>query len=366
MAEETSLKQIVTPLLSWYDGHARVLPWRENTAPYRVWVSEIMLQQTRVEAVKPFFERFMKALPDVQALAECPEDELLKLWEGLGYYNRVRNMQKAAQVIMAEYDGQFPADFEKLLALPGIGSYTAGAISSIAFGIPMPAVDGNVLRVISRVKASYEDVLKQSVKNAMESEIRKIIPEDRAGDFNQALIEIGAIVCVPNGKAKCEECPLAFCCKAKEKGIVDELPKKKAKKERRIEDRTVLILKDGDRVAIRKRPAKGLLAGLYELPNLEGNLSEQQVLDQVKAWGLSPLRILPLAGAKHIFSHVEWHMTGYAVRLEETEDMEASGFLFIETGETEDKYPIPAAFAAYAEYLDIALGEEKYRKGKEV
>ena len=188
MTEETSLEQIVMPLLSWYDGHARVLPWRENTAPYRVWVSEIMLQQTRVEAVKPFFERFMKALPDVSALAACPEDELLKLWEGLGYYNRVRNMQKAAQVIMTEYSGEFPADFEKLLALPGIGSYTAGAISSIAFGIPMPAVDGNVLRVISRVKASYEDVLKQSVKNAMEAEIREVIPKERAGDFNQTLI----------------------------------------------------------------------------------------------------------------------------------------------------------------------------------
>ena len=366
MTEETSLEQIVMPLLSWYDGHARVLPWRENTAPYRVWVSEIMLQQTRVEAVKPFFERFMKALPDVSALAACPEDELLKLWEGLGYYNRVRNMQKAAQVIMTEYSGEFPADFGKLLALPGIGSYTAGAISSIAFGIPMPAVDGNVLRVISRVKASYEDVLKQSVKNAMEAEIRELIPKERAGDFNQALIEIGAIVCVPNGKAKCEECPLAFCCRAKAEGIVDELPKKKAKKERRVEDRTVLILKDGDRVAIRKRPAKGLLAGLYELPNLDGNLSEQQVLEQVKEWGLSPLRILPLAGAKHIFSHVEWHMTGYAVSLEETDHMEDSGFLFIETKETESSYPIPAAFAAYAEYLDIALGEEKYRKGKEI
>ena len=366
MTEETSLEQIVMPLLSWYDGHARVLPWRENTAPYRVWVSEIMLQQTRVEAVKPFFERFMKALPDVSALAACPENELLKLWEGLGYYNRVRNMQKAAQIIMTEYSGEFPADFEKLLALPGIGSYTAGAISSIAFGIPMPAVDGNVLRVISRVKASYEDVLKQSVKNAMEAEIRELIPKERAGDFNQALIEIGAIVCVPNGKAKCEECPLAFCCRARAEGIVDELPKKKAKKERRIEDRTVLILKDGDRVAIRKRPAKGLLAGLYELPNLDGNLSEQQVLEQVKEWGLSPLRILPLAGAKHIFSHLEWHMTGYAVSLEETDHMEDSGFLFIETKETESSYPIPAAFAAYAEYLDIALGEEKYRKGKEV
>ena len=164
------LEQIVTPLLSWYDKHARVLPWREDTAAYRVWVSEIMLQQTRVEAVKPFFERFIKALPDVQALAEAPEDELLKLWEGLGYYNRVRNMQKAARVIMSEYGGEFPADYEKLLSLPGLGHYTAGAVSSIAFGIPMPAVDGNVLRVLSRVTASYEDVLKQSVKTAMEAE----------------------------------------------------------------------------------------------------------------------------------------------------------------------------------------------------
>lgn len=356
------LEQIVKPLLSWYDGHARVLPWREDNSPYRVWVSEIMLQQTRVEAVKPFFERFLHALPDVRALAECPEDELLKLWEGLGYYNRVRNMQKAARVIMEEYGGEFPADYEKLLALPGIGHYTAGAIGSIAFGIPMPAVDGNVLRVISRVQASYEDILKQSVKNAMEQEVRKIIPADRAGDFNQALIEIGAIVCVPNGKAKCEECPLAFCCQARRKGIVDELPKKKAKKERRIEERTVLVLREGDRVAIRKRPPKGLLASLYELPNLEGYLNEDQVLNQVKEWGLSPIRILPLAGAKHIFSHVEWQMTGYAVSLEETEKMDQNGLFFIDAKETEEKYPIPAAFAAYARYMDIVLGQEKYEE----
>ena len=275
------LEQITEPLLSWYDGHARVLPWREDHSPYRVWVSEIMLQQTRVEAVKPFFERFVKALPDVQALARCPEDELLKLWEGLGYYNRVRNMQKAAQIVTEEYDGAFPADYEKLLALPGIGHYTAGAIGSIAFGIRMPAVDGNVLRVLSRVKASYEDILKQSVKTAMEQEVKKIIPAGRPGDFNQALIELGAIVCVPNGKARCGECPLAFCCRAKAEGIVDELPKKKAKKERRVEARTVLILREGDRVAIRKRPSRGLLAGLYELPNLTGHLSEDEVLEQV-------------------------------------------------------------------------------------
>lgn len=356
------LKQIVKPLLSWYDGHARVLPWREDRSPYRVWVSEIMLQQTRVEAVKPFFERFLAALPDVRALAECPEDDLLKLWEGLGYYNRVRNMQKAARMIVEDYGGEFPADYEKLLALPGIGRYTAGAIGSIAFGIRMPAVDGNVLRVLSRVKASYDDIQSQAVRSAMEQEVRKIIPEGRAGDFNQALIEIGAVVCVPNGKAKCEECPLVFCCQAKEKGIVDELPKKKEKKARRVEERTVLVLKEGDRVAIRKRPAKGLLAGLYELPNLTGYLREEEVLNHVRELGFFPLRILPLAGAKHIFSHVEWRMTGYAVSLEETKDMDREGLFFIDAKETEKKYPIPAAFAAYARYMDIVLGQEKYEE----
>ena len=356
------LEQIVKPLLSWYDGHARILPWREDNHPYRVWVSEIMLQQTRVEAVKPFFERFLSALPDVDALAACPEDNLLKLWEGLGYYNRVRNMQKAAQVVVGEYGGVFPADYEKLLALPGIGRYTAGAIGSIAFGLQVPAVDGNVLRVLSRVKASYEDILKQSVKSALEQEVKKIIPAKRAGDFNQALIEIGAIVCVPNGKARCPECPLSFCCRAFSEGIVDELPKKKEKKERRVEERTVLILREGDRVAIRKRPSKGLLAGLYELPNLNGYLGEEEVLDHVKSMGLSPLRILPLAGAKHTFSHVEWRMTGYAVSLEETEDMDQEGMFFIDAKETEKKYPIPAAFAAYARYMDIVLGQEKYEE----
>ena len=356
------LEQIVKPLLAWYDGHARILPWREDCRPYWVWVSEIMLQQTRVEAVKPFFERFVKALPDVKALAQCPEDELLKLWEGLGYYNRVRNMQKAARVVMEEYGGELPADYDRLLALPGIGCYTAGAIGSIAFGIRMPAVDGNVLRVLSRLKASYEDICRQSVKTAMEQEVQKIIPAGRAGDFNQALIELGAIVCVPNGKARCQECPLAFCCQAKAKGLTEELPKKKAKKERRIEERTVLILREGERGAIRKRPPKGLLAGLYELPNLDGVLGEEEVLAQVRGWGLSPLRILPLAGAKHIFSHVEWRMTGYAVSLEETEDMEHDGLFFIEPKETEERYPIPAAFAAYAGYMDIVLGQERYEE----
>ena len=206
---DSQLGDIVEPLLAWYDAHARVLPWREHPAPYRVWVSEIMLQQTRVEAVKPYFERFMTALPTIRDLAEAPEDVILKLWEGLGYYNRVRNMQKAAQKLVAEYDGQMPADFDAILELPGVGSYTAGAIASIAFGLPYPAVDGNVLRVLSRIEKSYDDILKQSVKRRFEQEVKAVIPADRAGDFSQSLIELGAIVCVPNGAPRCGECPLA-------------------------------------------------------------------------------------------------------------------------------------------------------------
>lgn len=349
-------------LLKWYDAHARILPWRENPEAYRVWISEIMLQQTRVEAVKPFFDRFLKALPTIQSLAEASEDELLKLWEGLGYYNRVRNMQKAAKIVMEEYGGALPADYEKLLKLPGIGHYTAGAIGSIAFGIPMPAVDGNVLRIWSRIHADDGDILSQSVKHRMEEEIRQIIPADRAGDFNQALIELGAIVCVPNGKAKCEECPAAEFCKARALGIIEELPKKKKARARRIEERTVLVLRDGDKVAIRKRPGKGLLAGLYELPNLEGHLTEEETLAYVKGLSLSPIRIQPLAEAKHIFSHIEWHMKGYVVRVEEleTSGAEADGMLFIDAEETEERYPIPAAFAAYAKYMNIMLGQERY------
>ncbi len=221
-----------------------------------------------------------------------------------------------------------------------------------------------MLRVVSRLNASFEDILKQSVKSRMETQIGSLIPKERAGDFNQALIELGAIVCVPNGKAKCSECPLAFCCEAKRRGIVEELPQKKSKKERRVEDRTILVLREGDRVAVRKRPSRGLLAGLYELPGLEGRRSAEEVLEQIKKWGLSPLRIQALEEAKHIFSHVEWHMKGYAVFLEETEDMEQSGLFFIDAKETEERYPIPAAFAAYARYMDIALGQEKYEEGR--
>ena len=352
------LEEIVVPLLEWYDKQKRTLPWRSKPTPYRVWVSEIMLQQTRVEAVKPYFARFMKALPTVKKLAACPEEELLKLWEGLGYYNRVRNMQKAAQILVAENKGEVPAQFEDLIKLPGIGKYTAGAISSIAFGIPVPAVDGNVLRVITRITADDRDIAKDSVKQSIARDIQEIIPMRRAGDFNQALIELGAIVCVPNGPAKCSECPVAHLCEAKKQEIVTELPKKAAKKARTIEKKTVLLIKDGDKVAIRKRPKKGLLAGLYELPNVEGELSEDETLELVKSYDLAPLFIQKLEDSKHIFTHKEWHMTGYAVRVEELEG-EADGMLFVERKTIEEQYPIPSAFAAYAKHMEIVLGSKR-------
>ena len=358
------LDKISTPLLAWYDRQHRILPWREEPTGYRVWVSEIMLQQTRVEAVKPYYERFLKFLPDIPSLAGANEDVLLKLWEGLGYYNRVRNMQKAAKLMMEKYGGKMPEEYEELLTLPGIGSYTAGAVSSIAYGRKVPAVDGNVLRVISRLRMDDSDILSAQVKKAVEQDLSDAMPERRAGDFNQAMMELGAMVCVPNGMAKCGECPLNNLCQAHKEDRVMEFPVKAEKKPRTVEKKTVLIIKDENRAAIHKRPNKGLLAGLYEFPSLEGHKTKDQVIRVLKEWGLNPIFIQSLESSKHIFSHKEWHMKGYAVRVDELMpvDGKEQGFLFVEPDETEEKYPIPSAFAAYTKYLNIKLGNEKFKK----
>ena len=345
--DEEILQQIPEKLLKWYDQNARILPWRENPQPYRVWVSEIMLQQTRVEAVKPYFERFLKALPTVEDLAQAPEEQLLKLWEGLGYYNRVRNLQRGARAVMAEHGGVIPASFEALKKLPGIGDYTAGAIGSFAFGIPKPAVDGNVLRVVSRILASREDIMKAKVRTAIETALEEVIPKDCPGDFNQGLIELGAIVCVPNGEPKCEICPAAEICRARKEGIAMELPVKTKAKGRKIEKRTVLVFHDSDTLAIQKRPDKGLLAGLYELPNLEGWLSQQEVIEYSKSIGLSPIRIKKLPAAKHIFSHVEWQMKGYEIQVDELEKNCSKEMIFAKEEVLKEKYSIPSAFEAY-------------------
>ncbi|WP_346909972.1 A/G-specific adenine glycosylase [Faecalicatena orotica] len=345
------LKEAALPLVEWYRSSKRDLPWRHDISAYRVWVSEIMLQQTRVEAVKPYFERFLKELPTVKELAEVHEDKLLKLWEGLGYYNRVRNMQKAAQQIMADFHGEFPESYEEIRSLAGIGSYTAGAISSFAYGVPKPAVDGNVLRVVSRLLAREDDIMKASVKTGIEEELEEVIPPDAPGDFNQGLIELGAIVCVPNGEPKCEQCPLSHLCQAHEQGIETELPVRTKAKARRIEKRTVLILKDGDTLAIKKRPGKGLLAGLYELPNVEGHLTRKQVIEYSNSIGLAPIQIKKAESAKHIFSHVEWHMIGYEIKVDELEKNCSEEMIFARKDEIEEKYSIPSAFEAYRRYV---------------
>ncbi len=354
--EHESLHQMAEPLVTWYRANKRDLPWRDIEDPYCIWISEIMLQQTRVEAVKPFYTRFLKELPTISDLADAQEDKLLKLWEGLGYYNRVRNMQKAARQIMELHGGKFPQDYDAIRSLTGIGNYTAGAISSFAFGLPKPAVDGNVLRVISRVMGSYDDIMKAGTKTKVEQQLEKVIPADAACDFNQGLIELGALVCAPNGAPKCEVCPLAFLCEANQKGIQDELPVKKKAKERRIEKRTVLVIQDGDFLAIRKRPSKGLLAGLYEFPNLDGHLTEDEVLTYCKKIGLSPLRIQKLEDGKHIFSHVEWHMIGYRIRVDELEKACTENMLFIHPEEIQSEYPIPAAFETYTKQINMKLG----------
>ena len=356
------LNRIASPLLAWYDENRRILPWREKPEPYRVWVSEIMLQQTRVEAVKPYFARFMEHLPDVESLAAAEEDELLKLWEGLGYYSRARNLKAAAQQIVEQHGGKMPSEYHDLIKLKGIGSYTAGAISSIAFGHPVPAVDGNVLRVIMRLLADDSDISEASVRKRVEEDLKPVMPKDRPGDFNQALMELGATVCLPNGDPKCAECPWKTFCRAGIEESWQQYPKKAVKKPRTVEYRTILVIRDGHRAVIRRRPNKGLLAGMYEFPSLLGKASLDEVKDWLSAQGVCAVRIEKLPESKHIFTHKEWHMTGYMVLVDGLEPMHKDpSLMFVETQETEEKYPIPSAFSAYTGYLSIRTGSMKLR-----
>ncbi len=310
-------KQIEIPgilpkrLLDWYDKGHRQLPWRETPTPYCVWVSEIMLQQTRVEAVKPYFERFISTLPDIRSLAEAEEELLHKLWQGLGYYRRVKNLQAAAKVIMAEFGGEMPSSYPLIRSLPGIGDYTAGAIASIAFGLPHPAVDGNVLRVISRVCEDYRDILKQPIKRDVTQSLYRIYPKERAGDFTQSLMELGATVCIPNGTPRCEICPLADICLACLNHTTDELPVKTAKKPRKIQKMTVFLLEKDGTLAVKKRADQGLLAGLWEFPNCDGWLTKEETASHLKNMGISVRDISAMPDATHVFTHIEWKMRVY-------------------------------------------------------
>lgn len=340
------------PLLEWYDRTARVLPWRQEPEAYHVWVSEIMLQQTRVEAVKPYYDRFLDALPDIGALAGAQEQELLKLWEGLGYYNRVRNMQKAARIVMEEHGGRLPDTYEGLMKLPGIGPYTAGAVASIAYGRRTPAVDGNVLRVLSRLTADSGDIQNAQVRKRMEALAFMAMPPERPGDFNQAMMELGAMVCIPNGRAKCGECPLRRFCRAHAEDRVMEFPVKAGKQERKTEKKTVLVIRLGDKVMLHKRPDRGLLAGMYEFPMLDGHKTAAAVRRHVQTLGIQPVKVSRLAGSRHIFTHKEWEMIGYEVSVQAVVTDTEKDFVLAEPWEFREKYPIPSAFAVYAKSIE--------------
>jgi len=334
-------------LLPWYDKNARDLPWRRDVTPYRVWVSEIMLQQTRIEAAKGYFERFMLALPDVRTLAEAPEQTVLKLWEGLGYYSRARNLHKAAARIMEEYGGELPADAALLRALPGIGDYTAGAIASIAFGLPEPAVDGNVLRICARLTCCGESIGDAGVKNRFRDQLRRVYPAEGCGALTSAIMELGETVCTP-GTPDCSACPLSPFCEAYRTGTQTAYPVMPEKRPRRIQERTVLLLTHGDRAALRKRPDKGLLAGLWEFPNVEGKLTGEQAREKARAWGCAPGEAVPCGEAVHIFTHLEWHMTGYRIEC----GTESPRFVWADSAARRDEYAVPTAFRAFGRVLE--------------
>ncbi len=341
-----SLQAIPTPLLGWYDKNRRSLPWREEVSAYRTWVSEIMLQQTRVAAALPYFQRFMAAFPTVEALAQADTEQVLKLWEGLGYYSRARNLQKAAKIIAQR--GAFPETYEEVLALPGIGDYTAGAILSIAFSQPIPAVDGNALRIVSRLTGSGENILEDKTRKAFRALVAEVIPQDRPGEFNQALMDLGATVCLPAAPL-CEACPLRGHCTAFREGRTGELPVRISKTHRRTEEKTVfLLLRPDGAVALRQREATGLLAGLWEYPHTEGKLEEEQAARQLEAWGITAKKWHKQLDFHHIFTHIRWEMRGYVITVT---GQGAEGWHWCDA-EERGRLAVPSAFERLTREID--------------
>ena len=347
MDTDQIFRQLPSAVLAWYDENKRQLPWRQDRQPYHIWLSEIMLQQTRVEAVKGYYKRFLDALPTVEALAQADDDLLHKLWEGLGYYSRVINLKKAAQTVMQQYGGTFPTAYEAVLALPGIGEYTAGAVCSIAFDQPTPAVDGNVLRVVTRLTADASPIDSPQYKRQVRDALAAVYPT-RAGDFTQALMELGATLCGPNWKPKCEECPCKAFCKGHINGIAEQLPVKAPKKGRRIEEKTVFILSCDGKFALQKRENKGLLAGLWQFPNVDGKLDTAAAMAAVEQLGLTPVEIYKQVERKHIFTHIEWQMCGLYLEVKEM----AGAFEWLTAEQIEVQAALPTAFRQFWEGKD--------------
>jgi len=342
VVEKKILEKLPGALLPWYERNKRDLPWRQDQEPYHIWLSEIMLQQTRVEAVKGYYTRFLQTLPTIEALAHADDELLHKLWEGLGYYSRVRNLKKAAQMILERHGGAFPGQYPEVLSLPGVGEYTAGAICSIAFSQPTPAVDGNVLRVVTRLTDDTTPVDLPAYKKQVQAALRVIYPAE-AGAFTQALMELGATVCGPNRKPDCESCPCREFCLGYARGTAPELPVKQPKRPRRTEQMTVFVLNCDGCTALRKREATGLLAGLWELPHTAGHLDAGAAMEKVEELGLKPREIIKSVERKHIFTHVEWHMCGYYVEVSEP----GGAFAWLSETQLRDAVALPTAFRQF-------------------
>ncbi len=328
-------------LLAYYDENKRPLPWRMNPSPYQIWVSEVMLQQTRIETVKGYYVSFMDAFPTIKALAEADEDKVLKIWEGLGYYSRAKNLQKGARYVLEHFGGELPDSKEELLTIPGIGEYTSSAIASIAFGKPEIALDGNLFRVYSRLNLAYKNYDDKEARMEATSFFKKNISHDRPGDFNQALMELGETVCLPNGIPLCERCPFKDVCLAHLKGKETSLPLPKAKQERKRVSLNVFLILHEDMILIRKRPEKGPLSGTYEFPNYSSDVPIELVLNELNAEGPASF----LGHGKHVFTHLEWEMDWYEAKADSMTDVE--GCLWVNTSELKTVYMLPKAFTNF-------------------
>lgn len=346
MNNQKMISMLPERLLPWYAVNKRELPWRQDRDPYHVWISEIMLQQTRVEAVKGYYGRFLEKLPAIADLAKADDELLHKLWEGLGYYTRVKNLKKAALKVLEDYGGQFPSEYSQVVALPGIGEYTAGAICSIAFNQKTPAVDGNVLRVVSRLLNDDTPVDMPVFKRSVHDLLGAAYP-DNAGDFTQALMELGATICGPNKEPDCVHCPCADICKAHACGTENKLPIKSPKRSRRVEEKTVFILSCDGRYALEKRQESGLLAGLWQFPNKPGKLSVQDIMVEVEKIGLTVKYLQRQVERKHIFTHVEWHMSGMYMEVKKV----GGPYTWLTAEQIEKDAALPTAFRLFWEEI---------------
>ena len=326
--------EITKAFISYYDEYKRDLPWRKTDDAYKIWISEIMLQQTRVEAVKGYYERFINTLPTLESLANVDDDTLMKLWQGLGYYSRAKNLKKCAEVCMREHNGALPKEYEELVKLPGIGKYTAGAITSIAYKQRKSAVDGNVMRVFARLFDIHDDILKEKTKEQFISLVDEYVDDVEPGNFNQAIMDFANDICITNGTPACGRCPLQHLCLAYQRDTVMQLPNREKKLSKKEEPHTVIILRFQDEVYLRKRPATGLLANLYEFINIP---SKQKVEDIQKIFtGIISIR--SIGELKNVFSHLVWHIDAYEVYVDSKPSLEG---IWVSEKEMLDSFSLP-------------------------